>query len=229
MPKKHGAGKCGPADCCDNRPCCSAVWDSVRSDYGTLTLTLNGTTSPTAPSDPMVDSATFIESAGSPPFLFYQCSIGVGIDEPDDTPPITAPYRVPFLPPEASPGGDLIYSRGIVLIEVAECLPSPELNVLAELRYSWWPGSSVVSELTTAGYTLDATYSDSLSRDRYHQTSGFITDEVLYRPASHQCWIKITYQRTLTTLADMITALPNPLTLVPAFNPHPMSLVVDFS
>lgn len=218
-------GGCG----CDSRPCCCAVWDYIRSDYSTLTLTLNGTTSPTAPGDPMTDTTSFVESTGSPPFLFYQCSIGLGIDEPYDTPPITPPYRVGYDPPEDGPGGTLIYSRGTVGLTVMDCIPTPELYVVAKLHYNWWPGSSPLSTLTSAGYVLDAGYSDSLGRDRYYQTSGFFTDEVLYLPANHQCWITVTYERTLTVLADMITALPNPLTLSPAFNPHPMSLVVDFS
>lgn len=228
MPKKHGAGKCGAADCCNTRPCCSDVWDSVRADYSTVTLTLNGTTGPSAPSDPMVDSGAIIESAGSPPFVFYQCGIGFTINEPYDTPPITPPYRFGYDPPEIG-GTTLFYSRGFLNLAVDNCIPSQALSIEARLHYNWWPGSSVVSALTSAGYTLDATYSDALSRDRYYQTSGFFTDEVLYRPANHACYLTTKYQRTLTNLADMITVLPNPLTLVPAFNPHPMSLVVDFS
>jgi hypothetical protein len=114
-------------------------------------------------------------------------------------------------------------------LSVADCIPTQALTVYADLYYNWWPGSSVVTALTSAGYTLDATYSDALSRDRYYKTSGFFTDVVLYRPANHACYFAMKYERTLTDLADMITALPNPLTLSPAYNPHPMSLVVDFS
>lgn len=236
--KKNNPGCGAGGDCdCVSRPCCSDVWDNVRSDYSTVTATLNGTTGDWAPSNPMVATGSFVESIGSPPLVFYQCVTGAINQEPYEThSPPPAPYREWAYEGTVDPDTGIAqkyYADGICSIEVLACNPSPQLKVFARLRYSWIPASNPTTALTGAGYSLDATYIPPLgySWDRYVQTSGFFTDEIILDTGSgtYQMWLTVTYQRILTNLADMITVIPNPLTLAPAYNPHPMSLQIDFA
>lgn len=231
---KHDTPGCATVDCC--RPCCSAVWDFVRSDYSTITAKLYGTVGSLAPSDPMVNVASIYESVTVGSITSYQCLQGAGNEEEFPPALLPTPASLPcrwVARSRVQPGGSTVYYYALsaFTLQVNDCLPTPLLAVNSSMLYRWHQTGNPSAALGAAGYILDPTFFSTYWQDRYYQTSGFFTHEVLVLNwgSFYECEIAGTYIRNLTNTADMITSLPNPLTITPPWNPGSMVHEVTFS
>lgn len=233
--KKNSPG-CGITDCCDNRPCCSGVFDIVRAGYTTFTSTFTGVDTLMLSPSPYVTVRTLAETYTDGGVTYYYCSDGGGGSEirngngqrdiyaPAD--PRRTNVNVSLNP---STGQDIVvYSNGGAIVQ-AYCVGSDEYiraNVYVEYCAKY-PTTSPVSDITSAGYTLDPTWAGS--GDRYKKIDGDITHYVTQKISGSDEWIIFSeYNKIATNPTDM-SAFPATIDVVPAWNPFSMGMKLEMT
>lgn len=224
MPPKHKGGGC---TCC--RPCCAVVWDYVRDDYGNWSQSLHGVT---FASDPIVTNGTFYETYVAGGVTYYSCSqVNTNQETSTTAPSGSGSYRRE-VDTSLDPGtGATIYrySYSEFLIDVTVCEPSAAIRVKLNIYYAAFSSSDPSGTITGAGYVLDATWAGA--GDRYQKFVGDITHYVIVEAVTggYKSTIISEYLATITTAANIMSAVPNPLTVTPAYNPFTLYAEVVFS
>lgn len=225
--KKNNPG-CGTSDCCG--PCCRNVWNYLRDDYTDGELTLYGNELYGA--IPYTYSAPFVETYVSGGVTYYQCTYQHSWNEwygVDDYYAPADPRRIGIQGTvDPITGYDHYYSATGVFISVTACEPSPAINIIVVCEYAVYQTASPVSDLTTAGYTLDPTWGGS--GDRYKKIDGDITHYVTQDNSDPNIWlISSTYDKTVTGAANLMSGFPSTITVTPAWNPFGMYSEFVFS
>lgn len=204
------SGKCG---CCNDRPCCSDVWDLVRAKYSAMNFVAEGATS--------IDrDVAIVESSGGT----YQCAVGdAEIETNDSTEVLVASgvYRKDSLSDNKS------YLGGSV--GVFSCEPSPSMRVTV-LIYYWLRYTGSPPDWTTLGFTLDNVIingADTLVVWSYtdgNAVTGINDYYVSGAPVGTR--VSVSYQGDFTpTLPDSV---PFPLTVAPFYNPASFSVTLGW-
>lgn len=233
MGKKNSPG-CSAADCCG--PCCVPVWAIVRAAYATFTTTVTGVDTLMVSPSPYVVVRTLAETYTDGGVTYYYCSDGGGATErrsgngqrdiysPADPRRTNVDVGI-----DPNTGQDLVvYSNGAALV-VAFCVGADKyIRVNAYIEYcAKYPTTSPVTDITSAGYTLDPTWGGS--GDRYKKTDGDITHYVTQRIAGSSDWIIFSeYNKVVTNPTDM-SGFPSTINVVPAWNPFGMRTDFEMS
>ena len=210
-------GPSGDCGCCNDRPCCSDVWDLVRAEYSAMNFTAEGPTS-------FDDDIAIVESSGGT----FQCAVAADEIEADDsteTLVTSGIYRIDS--PDAESKSRLLGGVG-----VSGCDPSPSLRVSVFLYY-WLRYTGAIPDWTALGFSTDGFLATdgAFKYINYSRTDGdIITGIRQYYDATvsvpQGTRVSATYQEDFTpTLPDSV---PFPLTVAPQYNPAGFSVTLDW-
>lgn len=222
MSKKNSPG----CKCCG--PCCSRVWDYVRADGASTTVTINGTASGL----PLVGTVNLVESVTSGGVTTYQCS--------------AKPYPQEIIASPASPrhaftgqnGTANVVCEAYASIEVLACLPSASLRVTEYIRYGAQVTSNPESTITGLGYAFDDPLLNPFASNSYILNSpGFLQSVINVTPGqsgrftgSPGTWRLLTQAIKTTDITDvnqMLEYFTFPRSLAPTYNPLSYSMDWD--
>lgn len=207
-------GDCG---CCNDRPCCSDVWDLVRAEYSAMNFTAEGATS--------IDrDVAIVESSGGT----FQCAVAdaeIEADDSTETLVATGIYRI-----DSTDANDKSRLQGGV--GVLGCDPSPSLRVNVDIHY-WLRYTGTLPDWVALGFTTDGFVAadGAFFYIDYFRTDGDVQtgirqyyDATVSVPQGTR--VSATYQEDFTpTLPDSV---PFPLTVAPQYNPAGFSVTLDW-